>query len=242
MALTNNNDIIFRQLFDSTSSTYTYLLADVATRDALIIDPVLEQVDRDLGIIQQLGLNLVYALNTHVHADHVTSSGVIKSRLPQVKSAISEASAAHADIRLKNGDTLHLGNKTLRALSTPGHTNGCMSYVCDALRCVFTGDALFVRGCGRTDFQQGNAELLYDSVHSRLFTLPRDYTVYPAHDYKGHTASSIDEEMRLNPRLSKSKAEFVEIMRGLNLPYPKQMDRAVPLNMVCGVQGDIEAK
>lgn len=157
-----------------------------------------------------------------------------------VKSVIGKASGAKADVHVVDGDTISIGDGgklKLRCLSTPGHTNGCFSFVNDIVRCVFTGDALFVRGCGRTDFQQGDAALLFDSVRNKLFTLPDDYFVYPGHDYNGHLRSRIGEEKQYNPRLkmSNSKEQFVEIMKNLKLEYPKQIDRAVPLNAVCGL-------
>ncbi|WIA11128.1 hypothetical protein OEZ85_011271 [Tetradesmus obliquus] len=232
--------LIFRQLFDAASSTYTYLLACSETKEAILIDPVLEQVERDLQLIDELGLNLVQTPNTHCHADHITGSGKIKSLRPGVKSSISANSGAAADIQLQHGDTIKFGTLELRVLATPGHTSGCKSFYLPPVSpgspgLVFTGDALLIRGCGRTDFQEGDAGLLYDSVHSKLFTLPDDTLVYPAHDYKGRTCSSIAEEKAHNPRLSKNKEEFVEIMNNLGLPYPKQIDRALPANLKCGI-------
>jgi len=202
--------------------------------DAVLVDPVVEQVDRDLKLVEDLGLKLKYVVNTHCHADHVTGSGLIKRKLPGVRSVIAKDSGAKADVHVAHGDRVEFGDAFLEVRATPGHTEGCLSYVCDNM--VFTGDALLVRGCGRTDFQGGSAETLYDSVHAQIFTLPDDTVVYPAHDYKGHRSSTVGEEKRLNPRLSKSKAEFVEIMGNLGLPYPKKIDEALPLNLVCGIQ------
>ncbi|KAF8068169.1 Ethe1 [Scenedesmus sp. PABB004] len=231
--------LVFRQLFDAASSTHTYLLADGDTKEAVLIDPVLEQVERDLQIVDELGLKLVQAINTHCHADHVTGSGKIKALVPGVRSSIAAASGAAADIKLAHGDAISFGGHRLEVIATPGHTSGCLSFHLprrgEAAGLVFTGDALLIRGCGRTDFQQGDAGQLYDSVHGRLFSLPPDTLVYPAHDYKGRTASSIGEERAHNPRLTKSRAEFVAIMAGLGLPYPKQIDRAVPANLRCGI-------
>ncbi|CAF1052789.1 unnamed protein product [Brachionus calyciflorus] len=227
--------MIFRQLFEKTSSTYTYILADANTKDAIIIDPVIETVDRDFKVINDLGLKLKYAINTHVHADHVTGSGLLKQKIPGCKSVICDPNAK-ADIHINEGDKLNFGIKKIEFLSTPGHTNGCVSIVCHSAKSIFTGDALLIRGCGRTDFQQGNPGLLYDSIHTKVFTLPNDYIVFPAHDYTGQTNSSIGEEKKYNPRLSKSKEEFIQIMNNLNLPYPAQIDRALPANLVCGVQ------
>lgn len=228
--------ILFRQLFDSESSTYTYLLADHDSKEALLIDPVKEQVKRDLQLVQDLGLRLVLVVNTHVHADHITGSGEIKKLLPDIKSGISAAAGAKADIQFAPDATFSIGQHVFKVLPTPGHTLGCVTYyTASNSGMAFTGDALLVRGCGRTDFQGGSAESLYDSVHNVLFKLPRSTTVWPAHDYKGQTCSSIDEEVRLNPRLTKSKEEFIEIMNNLGLPTPKKMDVAVPANLVCGL-------
>ncbi|XP_053213823.1 uncharacterized protein LOC128397165 [Panonychus citri] len=237
--MTTRGVFIFRQLFDRSCCGYSYLIGDRTQKIGLIIDPVLEQVDRDLKLIDELGLELKYVLNTHVHADHVTGSGLIKSRLnlgnsPKVISIISESSGAEADIFVDDGDVIDCGLIKLNVTYTPGHTNGCMSLIDHTNRRVFTGDTLFIRGCGRTDFQEGSASKLYDSVHSKLFTLPDDYHVYPAHDYNGQLTSTIGEEKRLNPRLTKPRDEFIEIMKNLNLTYPKMMDVAVPKNLICG--------
>ncbi|CAG2107599.1 unnamed protein product [Medioppia subpectinata] len=234
--------VLFRQLFDRISCTYTYLLADKATKEAILIDPVLECVDRDLQLVKEIGLNLKYVANTHCHADHVTGSGLIKTRLntnpsqPTVKSIISEISGAKADIKVDENDVITCGESIkLKVLSTPGHTNGCVTYVDTDNGLVFTGDALLIRGCGRTDFQQGDSGLLWDSIHQKIFTLPDNFNVFPAHDYKGQLLSTITEEKRFNPRLTKSKEEFIEIMANLNLDLPKMIDIAVPNNMVCGL-------
>eukprot|EP00775_Hariotina_reticulata_P006637 gene6637-6864_t len=227
-------------LFDSASATYTYLLADPHSKQAVLIDPVLEQVERDLQIIDELGLELSTAANTHCHADHITGTGKLKALRPGVTSRISAAANTDADVKLQEGDTINVGSLSLQCLATPGHTDGCMSFYLAPLGpagvgMVFTGDALLIRGCGRTDFQQGNAGLLYDNVHSKLFTLPEDTLVWPAHDYKGRTCSSIAEEKQHNLRLTKPRDEFIDIMANLGLPYPKQIDRAVPANLKCGV-------
>jgi len=227
-------DMIFRQLFDTSgSSTYTYLLGDPKSKDAVLIDPVLEMCDRDLQVVDDLGLTLKYVVNTHCHADHVTGSGSIKKLRPGVQSVISARSGADADVKVGHGDRVAFGGLNLEVRATPGHTNGCVSYVCGGS--VFTGDALLIRGCGRTDFQEGSAEILYESVQSQLFSLPDETMVYPAHDYKGRMCSTIGEEKCLNPRLSKPLPEFAEIMKNLNLSYPKKIDEALPRNMVCGV-------
>jgi sulfur dioxygenase len=230
-----------KQLFDEDSSTYTYLLWDENSKDAILVDPVDIQVDRDLAAVKTLGLNLVYGVNTHAHADHITGTGILKGKVDGFKSVISESSKAKADIHISHGDRIMFGSRYIEARATPGHTEGCLSYVADDQSFVLTGDALLIMGCGRTDFQGGSAETLYDSVHRQLFTLPDFTTVYPAHDYKGHTESKIGEEKEKNPRLGggKTKIEFVEIMNNLNLDYPKHIDRAVPANMRCGVP-DVE--
>lgn len=236
-ALSSGPPAVFRQLFDTSgSSTYTYLLADGG--EAVLIDPVLEMVDRDLKLIDDLGLTLKYAVNTHCHADHITGSGAIKAKIPGVKSVIAAASGADADVKISAGDRVEFGNVFLDVLATPGHTNGCLSYVCGGM--VFTGDALLIRGCGRTDFQEGSSATLFDSVRSQIFTLPDDTVVYPAHDYKGQMCSTVGEEKRLNPRLglAKSKEEFMDIMNNLGLDYPKRIDMALPANMKCGIQDD----
>ncbi|OMO95674.1 Beta-lactamase-like protein [Corchorus capsularis] len=244
--------LLFRQLFEKESSTYTYLLADVShsQKPALLIDPVDKTVDRDLSLVKELGLKLIYALNTHVHADHVTGTGLLKTKVPGVKSIISKASNSKADILVEAGDKIYFGDLFLEVRATPGHTFGCITYVTGddsdqpQPRMAFTGDALMIRGCGRTDFQGGSSSQLYDSVHSQIFTLPEDTLVYPAHDYRGFTVSTMGEEKLYNPRLAKDKFHlpttlqetFEKIMENLNLPYPKMIDVALPANMVCGLQ------
>lgn len=227
--------MIFRQLFDAESWTYTYLLADPNTREAALIDSVQEQSERDAKVLHELGLTLKYLLETHVHADHITGVSKLKTLYPSAQSVVSErAGATCADIKVNDGDPIQIGNITLQVLATPGHTDGCVSYYTDGK--VFTGDALLIRGCGRTDFQQGDAGRLYDSVNTQLFTLPEETLVYPAHNYIGLTCSSIAEEKSHNPRLGKhkSRAEFIAIMNNLNLPYPKKIMESVPANLECG--------
>lgn len=246
--LKSSSVIGFRQLFDEESSTYTYLLWDMASasKDAILIDPVDTQVDRDLKVISDENLTLIYGINTHAHADHITGTGLLKQKVngeegQQVKSIISTASKAQGDIKVGSGDKIKFGSKYITVRATPGHTEGCVSYVTQDEKMVFTGDALLIQGCGRTDFQGGSASTLYDSVHSQLFTLPDDCTVYPAHDYKGRKSTKIGVEKETNPRLgaSKTKEEFIGIMDNLNLSYPKKIDVAVPANMRCGVP-DVE--
>ncbi|CAM1301818.1 ETHE1 (predicted) [Pycnogonum litorale] len=227
--------LLFRQLFDTTSSTYTYLLADKVTRDAVIIDPVYELVSRDSELIQQLELKLLYAINTHVHADHITGSGKLKEIFAGCKSILGSLNKAKADLYFKEGSKIKFGSEELEVRSTSGHTNGCVTYVCHKHGMAFTGDALLIRGCGRTDFQEGDAATLYDSVHNKILSLPDHYMLYPAHDYKGKTSTSVAEEKKHNPRLTKTKDEFIEIMKNLNLSYPKMIDKALPANMVCGI-------
>ncbi|CAK9811149.1 Persulfide dioxygenase ETHE1, mitochondrial [Anthophora plagiata] len=230
-----SKDFLFRQMFDPVSCTYTYLLADINDKTTILIDPVMEWAERDKTVILELGLMLKYAINTHMHADHITGTGRLKCLLPGCQSMISRSSGAKADIFLNPGDKICFGRHNLRVLSTPGHTEGCVSYVCDEQGIAFTGDALLIRGCGRTDFQGGSAEVLYKSVHSQIFTLPLNYRLYPAHDYSGRTVTTVAEEKAFNPRLTKSLNEFVHIMNNLNLPYPKMIDKAVPANKVCGL-------
>jgi sulfur dioxygenase len=225
-----------KQLFDNDSSTYTYLLWDTETKDAILVDPVDLQVDRDINEVTQLGLNLVYGVNTHAHADHITGTYLLKQKIPGVQSIIAKSSGAAADIHLEPGDRIGFGHRHLEVRPTPGHTNGCLSYVADDLSFVLTGDALLIQGCGRTDFQGGCASTLYDSIHSQLFTLPSDTVVYPAHDYVGRQHSTIKIEKETNPRLGidKTKEQFIDIMANLNLAYPKKIDIALPANIRCG--------
>lgn len=226
--------MIFRQLYDGESSTYTYILGDTISKKAIIIDPVRVQVERDLKILEELGLELEYILETHVHADHVTSASQLRQRIGAKTVYGSGTNLECADILLKDGETLECGAIKFKAIHTPGHTNGCVSYhVGDK---VFTGDTLMIRACGRTDFQEGSNEKLFHSVREKLFALPNETYVYPAHDYLGRTVSTIGEEKEFNPRLGISKTiqDFVAFMEARKLPYPKMMDVAVPLNQRCG--------
>lgn len=232
--------MLLRQLFDPETSTYTYLLADTETREAVLIDPVLEQVDRDLELLQELGLTLVWAVDTHVHADHVTGLGTLRARTG-CKTALSvHAGTGCADAQVRQGDAIAFGRHTLEVRETPGHTAGCLTYVTDDQRAAFTGDALLIRGCGRTDFQQGDAATLHRSVHAQIFSLPDSTVVYPGHDYKGRTASTVGEEKRHNPRLrvGRSVEDFVATMAALQLAYPKKIDVALPANLHCGLAVD----
>jgi glyoxylase-like metal-dependent hydrolase (beta-lactamase superfamily II) len=223
-----------RQLFDAETSTCTYLVYDPETRKALLIDSVREKVLRDLALIQELDLDLVYVADTHLHADHVTGAGAVRERSGALSVISVRAGVDCADIKVDHGDRLAFGGLEMRVIATPGHTDGCVSYHIG--HAVFTGDALFVRGCGRTDFQQGNPAELYRSVTERLFVLPDATIVYPGHDYRGHTQSTIGEEKRFNPRLGaqKSEQDFVTIMQELKLAPPNHIHEAVPRNRSCG--------
>jgi glyoxylase-like metal-dependent hydrolase (beta-lactamase superfamily II) len=224
--------MIFRQLFDRESSTYTYLIADEGTREAALVDPVREQIERDLRLVEQLGLTLRLALDTHVHADHVTATGPLADRTG-ARIVGGHRAGACVDVPVRHGDVLSLGGLRVRVLETPGHTDDSVSYLVGDR--VFTGDALLIRGCGRTDFQNGDAATLYHSITGVLFDLPGETLVYPAHDYKGHTVSTIAEEKRLNARVTgRSRDEFVALMNNLGLPKPKLIDVAVPANRACG--------
>ncbi len=224
--------MIFRQLFDAESSTWTYLIADSETREAALIDPVLEQVDRDLGLIKELDLRLALVMETHVHADHVTGAGELRRRT-DCQVAASEKGASCVNVHVKEGDPVRLGGLTFRVLRTPGHTDDSVSYLLGDR--VFTGDALLVRSVGRTDFQNGDAGQLYDSVTRVLFALPDETLVYPAHDYRGHAVTTIGEEKRHNARIAgRDREAFIQLMNGLNLPKPKRIDVAVPANRACG--------
>ncbi|MGB3836684.1 MBL fold metallo-hydrolase [Castellaniella sp.] len=229
--------MLFRQFFDVTSSTYTYLLASAIGREAVLIDPVKEQVEQYILAIQQLNLRLVRAIDTHTHADHITGLGDLRE-LTGCITLMSEFSKAQCvSAHVKEGDLLDIDGVKLKALYTPGHTNESFSFVLDpdSPRAVFTGDVLLIRGSGRTDFQNGDPGASWDSITQKLFTLPDHTTVYPAHDYKGWTASSIGEERHHNPRVAgKTRDEYIQIMNGLNLPNPKMMDIAIPANLVCG--------
>lgn len=220
------------------SSTYTYLLACPDSREAVLIDPVLETVGRDVELVNALGLTLVAAVNTHVHADHVSGTASLKAKVPGVKSMIAAVSGAVCDVGLKEGDKVSFGSRHLKVLSTPGHTDGCLTYVLDDNSMAFTGDALLVRGCGRTDFQQGSPEKLWESIQAKIFALPPSCTLYTGHDYNGHSCTTVAEEKALNLRLGlgRNLAEFSDIMLKLGLPRPAQIDRAVPANMKDGVE------
>lgn len=229
--------MFFRQLFDSTSSTYTYVLASRVGGEALIIDPVKDQLDQYLQVIHELDLRLVHAIDTHTHADHITALGDLRDAT-QCTTIMGELSKAHCvSEHVREGETIRLDGIELGAIYTPGHTDESFSFVLNpgTPKAVFTGDVLLIRGSGRTDFQGGDAHRSWDSIVNKLFRLPDETILYPAHDYKGWTASSIGEEKRCNPRLAgKSEADYVAIMEGLHLPDPKMMDVAIPANLACG--------
>jgi len=226
--------LIFRQLFDPASSTYTYLLGDAG--QAVLIDPVFEHERRDTALLRELGLELVATLDTHVHADHVTAAWLLKQRCGSQILLSEHSGAANADRLLKHGDRVAFGSRSLEVRATPGHTSGCLSYVLDDHSMAFTGDSLLIRGCGRTDFQQGSPDRLFRSVQEQILSLPTACLLYPAHDYRGLTVTSVGEEQRFNPRLGghASAADFAGYMNNLGLPHPKLMDIAVPANMRCG--------
>ena len=230
--------MLFRQLFEPQSSAYTYLIACEGSREALLIDPVLETVERDLGLVSELGLILKYTIETHIHADHVTGASRLRESTGCRCAVPQRSGAAHVDLPVREGEAILIGGLELQPLYTPGHTDDHHSYFLqssDAGR-VFTGDALLIDGCGRTDFQNGDAATLYRSVHEKIFSLPSGTLVYPGHDYQQRHVSSVDQERERNPRLGSGRSldEFVGIMAGLNLPRPKKMDVAVPANRECG--------
>ena len=229
--------MIFRQLFDSVSGTYTYLLASRRGGEALIIDPVLEKVDRYLQLIRELDLKLVKAVDTHLHADHVTGLGALRDRTHCITVMGEQTKADVVSMRLAEGDRLKVEGVSLDVLYTPGHTDDSYSYV--MVDRVFSGDTLLIRGTGRTDFQNGDPRAQYDSIFNKLLRLPADTLLFPAHDYKGETVSTIGEEKAFNPRLQvKSADEYAELMNNLKLPNPKMMDVAVPANMKVGLAQD----
>ena len=226
--------MFIRQLFDRDTSTYTYLLADPATKEAAAIDPVREQFDRDVKFINELGFDLKYVFETHVHADHVTSSGRLREEFG-AKIVLQEASKAEcADILAKDGDVFLLGNKEIKLLHTPGHTDADATLKIEGA--VFSGDALLIRGCGRTDFQSGNSKRLYRSINDKIFSLPDETLVYPGHDYNGFTVSTVGEEKAFNPRLGggKDQVAFCDIMDNLDIPPPARIKESLPGNMSCG--------
>lgn len=226
--------MIFEQFFEPDSSTFTYLLGCEHTRQAVLIDTVECDVEKYVAALDQHGLTLVYTLETHVHADHVTAADTLRKRLGSKSVVHRDAGAMCGDLLVTDGIHVQVGSIDIEVRYTPGHTNGCVSYYVGDR--IFTGDALLIGGCGRTDFQQGNAGQLYDSIHKQIFSLPDETLIYPGHDYNGNTVSTVGQEKRENKRLGgqKSRQEFVEIMANLKLAYPKQIDVALPANQACG--------
>jgi len=224
---------MFKQFYDEASSTLTYLIADMNSKQAVLIDPVTENIDEYLHIINEHDLTLLYSLETHVHADHITGGGILKSMTSAKTGVSKDCGASAADIQLKDNDVITFGHEQIKVIATPGHTAGSVSFMWQDR--IFTGDSLLINGCGRTDFQSGDAGKLYDCITTKLFTLADETLVYPGHDYDGRRVSSIAQEKLINPRLAnKSRDEFIHIMENLNLPKPKMIDIAVPANRRCG--------
>ena len=225
---------MFKQMFDKESSTYTYLIVDDMTREAILIDPVVSHIEHYINELHLLNCDLKYSLETHVHADHITASGLLRDRL-SIKTGVSElCGAKNADLQLKDNDTLTSGSQQIKVIATPGHTSGSVSFLWNDR--LFTGDALLINGCGRTDFQGGDAAILFKSITQKIFTLPDETLIYPCHDYNGKRVSCVAQEKAINPRLAgKSAKEFIDIMNNLNLPKPKLIDIAIPANRMCGV-------
>lgn len=234
--------LVFKQLFDQSSGTYSYLLAEGRSREAVLIDSVYEQYERDLALIRELDLKLLACIETHCHADHVTGAWLLKNTLGCQLIASKHTGIEVLDQQVDDEDYIEFGSERLQVIATPGHTAGCISLVLIGHGIVFTGDSLLIRGCGRTDFQQGSANTLFHSIKQKLFDLPDDYVVYPAHDYSGRTSSSIGEEKALNPRIGgeANEADFVGFMENMQLPHPKKLDIAVPANLKGGIPKDAE--
>ena len=228
--------LIFRQLFDPQSSTYSYLLGDPRSREAVLIDPVFEQARRDAALVAELEVKLIATLDTHVHADHVTGAWLLKQQCGSAIVISAASGAQGADRYLEHCERVNFGARYLEVRATPGHTAGCVTYVLDDESMAFTGDCLLIRGSGRTDFQQGDPRAMYRSVRSQILTLPPGCLLYPAHDYRGLTVTSVAEERRFNPRLGGEigEGDFVGYMNNLGLPHPKLIDIAVPANLCCG--------
>jgi sulfur dioxygenase len=226
-----------RQLFDPESSAYSYLVWDKDSREAALIDPVQDQVKRDISLIRELNLKLKYTLETHVHADHVTGSGTLRQTLNSIVLVHENTRTKCADVQIKGGDFIPLGTGRIHVLYTPGHTEGDVSYLIPGA--VFTGDTLLIRDCGRTDFQSGDAGTLYDSIMQQLFTLPDDTLIYPGHDYEGRSFSTVIEEKLHNPRIgnNKNRNDFIAIMNGLKQDPPQRIHEALPSNLRCGTYG-----
>ena len=232
--------MIFRQMSDARSWTYTYLLADPKSKEAILIDPVFEQARRDCALLDELGLTLIYTLDTHVHADHVTGAWLLRKKRDSRIVLMKAGGAKGADILLGDGDEVSFGSRSLKALATPGHTSGCGTFVLDDESMAFTGDCLLIRGCGRTDFQQGSSTQMFHSIKEKIFKLPKECSIYPGHDYHGRMMTTVGEEIDHNPRCGgeRSEEDFVATMASLDLPYPAQLAIALPANLRCGEPSD----
>ena len=235
-AAAGGGHLLFRQLFDADTGTFTYLLADVASRQGVLIDPVFEQHARDVSLIRELGVELVASVDTHAHADHVTGSWLMHEASGCAIGLAAAAGADHVTLPLEHGDRVAFGSRFLEVRSTPGHTNGCLTFVLDDRSMAFTGDALLVRGCGRCDFQQGNPHTLWASITEQIFTLPDSCLLYPGHDYTGRTMTSVAEEKAFNVRLGGAATErdFVGHMENMKLPHPHKIAEALPGNLRSG--------
>jgi len=226
--------MIFKQIFDVESSTYTYYIADVKSGEAVLIDPVDTHINDYLDLLKQHQCRLKYSLETHVHADHITGGGLLRKKTDALTGVASACGAQAADLQLNDGDEIKFAQEVIKVIATPGHTPGSISFLWrDRL---FTGDSLLINGCGRTDFQDGSATNLFESIANKIFTLPDETLIYPGHDYNGRHVSSVAQEKAINPRVAgKTLNEFIEIMNNLNLPKPKLIDIAVPANRMCGL-------
>jgi len=229
-------DLLLRQCFDGETGTFTYLLADVGKGEGVVIDPVFAQHGRDLALIQELGIRLVASLDTHVHADHVSGAWLLHRATGCAIGLAAAAGAENVTLPLRHGDRVAFGGRQLEVRATPGHTDGCLTYVLDDHRAAFTGDALLIRGCGRCDFQQGNPHTLFHSIHEQIFSLPDGCLLHPGHDYNGRSVTSVAEERALNARLGggASERDFVGFLENLRLPHPARLAEAVPANLRCG--------
>jgi glyoxylase-like metal-dependent hydrolase (beta-lactamase superfamily II)/rhodanese-related sulfurtransferase len=235
-AAAGGGGLLFRQLFDADTGTYTYLLADSACAEGVLIDPVYEQHPRDLSLIRELGIRLVASLDTHVHADHVTGSWLMQEATGCAIGLAAAVGAENVTLPLAHGDRVVFGSRHLKVRATPGHTDGCLTFVLDDQRLAFSGDALLVRGCGRCDFQQGNAHTLYRSITEQILSLPGSCLLYPAHDYTGRDVTSVAEEKAFNARLGgeADERDFVGYMENLRLPHPRRLAEALPANLRSG--------
>ncbi|MBP9681056.1 MAG: MBL fold metallo-hydrolase [Bacteriovorax sp.] len=231
--------MIFHQLFEPETSTYTYLLADEVTKEAILIDTVKETAERDLKLLNEMGLQLKFLIDTHIHADHITGAGFLRQKTGAKTAVSKHANVECTDIQLTDGDIITFGHYQLKALETPGHTNSCMSFLVDSM--LFSGDVLMIRATGRTDFQQGSPEKMYASITQKIFTLPPETKIFPGHDYKGFSYSTVELEKKFNPRIggNKNVAEFSQIMNDLKLSPPKKIDIAVAANMKCGLESGL---